>query len=633
MPVGGDFDLYLYDWTPTDYGTPVILASSTNAGTGVDEALSYSPGSATTGVLVVKRISGSGEFSLVSSDVAPSVTLTSPNGGESWAGGTAHEITWTSTGSISGVYLRLEKGGAEQYWIVCNTPDDGSYTWTVPYGTPAASDYRIGVYFFTGVTWPGDTSDANFSITGESTTVTAPNGGESWDAGTQHEITWTTTGSVTGVYIRLEKGGAQDTWLAYNTANDGSFTWNIPYGKTPGSDYRIGVYYFNGVTWLGDTSDADFTISAGDFVTVTSPNGGESWAAGTQHEITWTSTGSVSNVYIRLEKGGVHDQWIVYATPNDGSYMWTVPYNGLNIGSDYRIGIYFYTGVTWPGDTSDANFTITGESVTVTAPNGGESWNTGTAHDITWTTTGSVSGVYIRLEKGTGQQTWLAYNTPNDGSFTWSIPYGQTLGADYRIGVYYFNGVTWIGDTTDVDFTIAAGDSVTLTAPNGGETWTAGTQHEITWTSTGSVANVYLRLEKGGAEDHWIVYNTANDGSYLWTVPPGQTAGADYRVGVYFYTGATWIGDTSDAAFTHRLAAYRHTARPLARPALKGVGRAALSDPQPASTVAAPQLPSSPIPPCPRLCLLAWLTVPPRPARIQPRGCGGYSWEPDDEAV
>jgi len=63
-PTSGDFDLYLYNAVPSDTGTPVILASSTGSGTGVDEALSYSPVSDATGLLVVKRVSGSGTFAL-----------------------------------------------------------------------------------------------------------------------------------------------------------------------------------------------------------------------------------------------------------------------------------------------------------------------------------------------------------------------------------------------------------------------------------------------------------------------------------------------------------------------------------------------------------------------------------------
>jgi hypothetical protein len=65
VPGTADFDLYLYSATPSAYGTPVRLASGTQAGSGVSETLSYTSSSNTTGLLVVKRVSGSGTFNLI----------------------------------------------------------------------------------------------------------------------------------------------------------------------------------------------------------------------------------------------------------------------------------------------------------------------------------------------------------------------------------------------------------------------------------------------------------------------------------------------------------------------------------------------------------------------------------------
>ncbi len=64
VPGTGDFDLYLYSFTPNSYGTPVILASSTNSGSGVNELISYTPTISGNALLVVKKISGQGQFTL-----------------------------------------------------------------------------------------------------------------------------------------------------------------------------------------------------------------------------------------------------------------------------------------------------------------------------------------------------------------------------------------------------------------------------------------------------------------------------------------------------------------------------------------------------------------------------------------
>jgi MYXO-CTERM domain-containing protein len=58
----GDFDLYLYSATPNPKGNPVVLAHSTNAGSGVAEQISYTAGADATAYFFVKRVSGSGTF-------------------------------------------------------------------------------------------------------------------------------------------------------------------------------------------------------------------------------------------------------------------------------------------------------------------------------------------------------------------------------------------------------------------------------------------------------------------------------------------------------------------------------------------------------------------------------------------
>jgi PKD repeat protein len=74
-PATGDFDLYLYNATPSAYGTPILLAASTQAGGGATEILNFSPVTDQKALVVVKRVSGSGSFSL-QGIVAPAVDFT-----------------------------------------------------------------------------------------------------------------------------------------------------------------------------------------------------------------------------------------------------------------------------------------------------------------------------------------------------------------------------------------------------------------------------------------------------------------------------------------------------------------------------------------------------------------------------
>jgi subtilisin family serine protease len=70
-PAAADFDLYLYSGIPSDTGTPILLASSTHAGAGVAESIHYVPSADTPALLVVKRVSGTGTFTLRSTQSSP----------------------------------------------------------------------------------------------------------------------------------------------------------------------------------------------------------------------------------------------------------------------------------------------------------------------------------------------------------------------------------------------------------------------------------------------------------------------------------------------------------------------------------------------------------------------------------
>ena len=91
-------------------------------------------------------------------------------------------------------------------------------------------------------------------------------------------------------------------------------------------------------------------------------------------------------------------------------------------------------------DTSDAPFTISGPTLDVTAPDGGERWRMGSMHDITWTYTENPGGkVKIQLLKaGTAVRT-LAAEAPvgsgGQGSFAWTIPGDLTVASNYKIKI------------------------------------------------------------------------------------------------------------------------------------------------------------------------------------------------------
>jgi len=88
-------------------------------------------------------------------------------------------------------------------------------------------------------------------------------------------------------------------------------------------------------------------------------------------------------------------------------------------------------------------------------------------------------------------------------------------------------------------------DTLTLISPNGGENWHVGGIHDITWSSTGSIATVRLEYSKDGfiSDVHIVTASTPNDGGYSWTVPNDPSTTVRVRV-----SGATnpSINDVSD---------------------------------------------------------------------------------------
>jgi uncharacterized repeat protein (TIGR02543 family) len=93
-------------------------------------------------------------------------------------------------------------------------------------------------------------------------TVLAPNGGEIWNAGTVHSITWNATDGVGVTSVDLAystNGGGSWTPIATGIANTGSHFWLVP--NTPSIDARVRVTAHDAASNAGeDAGDASFEI-------------------------------------------------------------------------------------------------------------------------------------------------------------------------------------------------------------------------------------------------------------------------------------------------------------------------------------------------------------------------------------
>jgi hypothetical protein len=93
---------------------------------------------------------------------AQTITVTSPNGGETWFKQATYNITWSTTGGVGNVLIHLYRGGTNVLVISASTTNDGLFSWTVPTSLTAASDYRIGMAETDGS--PSDFSNNFFTI-------------------------------------------------------------------------------------------------------------------------------------------------------------------------------------------------------------------------------------------------------------------------------------------------------------------------------------------------------------------------------------------------------------------------------------------------------------------------------------
>lgn len=513
-----------YEWTVPDTPSAFCVVRVSDAGSG--------------GQLFDKS---DNVFSIVS---PPSITVTSPNGGEQWEAGSVQTIKWTSTGLVGTVTIEYSvDGGGNWTQIASPEPNDGSYNWTV--SDPPSTDCLVRIRG--NDTDPNgelsDVSDSVFEVTQAGVpaiTVVSPNGGERLVVDTVHEITWTSVGTVGDIDIDYSTDSG-DNWaqVAQSTPNDGSYDWTVP--TTPSGFCMVRVSDSGGTPL--DISDAVFSIvvPTDATITVTAPNGGETFFIGDTRQITWTNSGSINTVAIQYSSdSGVTWTPVTDSTTNDGVFDWVVP--------DTPSGncLVRITGVDgdWddiPLDTSDNQFSIFASipgALRVVSPNGGESLETGSVHNITWNSTGNFDSVKIEYSPNNGG-TWLtiAESTGDTGSFNWLVPGTPSDSCLVRIVGNVSQGDDEVSDTSDAVFSIVLppGPVITVQSPNGGDLLYIGSNYNITWTTTGDndgeIENVLIEYSTNGG-DAWqdVTGSTPNDGSFQWVVPDEPSGNCLVRI-------------------------------------------------------------------------------------------------------
>jgi hypothetical protein len=522
----------------------------------------------------------------------PRLALSSPLGGASWSGGSVRTISWEATNGTPPYNLTLSystDAGTTYPDVIASQilqadNGTGSYDWALP----AINSYAVRVKMdLTDARNRTATNSSPASFEIDSAPPAAmpvlPHDGEN------------DVSNSTSVTVRfneaMNRSSAQG---AVSISGPGSPalespTWYVKDLTFKTSGLQLGQRYDVTVsTSAMDDSDpgnhlaspASFSFNTSDApipaVTLDSPQGGEVWMTGSHHDILWTASGGTGTLTVTLEYSttGPNGTWTTIASneSNDGLYDWLVP-NVSSAGCFVRVTVT--DGFSPPKNASAIcaePFTIKEEAiplwVALLTPNGGETWRTGTVHNISWSLGGGNGPKTIMLQYSTGGAagpwTNISSNGSDDGQYEWRVPANPASSCHVKVTVTdSYSPPQVASDASNVSFTIMAAPlplTVSLTSPNGGENWSVGSRHNLTWTAAGGLAPLVVSLEysTSGPAGPWspVASGLANNGSHAWTVPNATSSDCYVRV---FVTDSDAppvnATDASNVGFTISLAA------------------------------------------------------------------------------
>ncbi|MFC1693428.1 right-handed parallel beta-helix repeat-containing protein, partial [Candidatus Latescibacterota bacterium] len=472
-------------------GSQIVIVTFNPTTTGAQSAtITVSSDDSDEGMLTVSA-SGTG--------VAPEITVTSPNGSESWEASTTQNITWTST-DVTNVKIEYStNNGTNWTEIIGSTAASaGSYSWLVPIRPSTNCKVRISDASDAGI---NDVSDAIFTIqetTGNTILFT------SFREGNEE------------IYV-MNPDGSNQTRITNNSATDGNPTWSSDSYKIVFYSNRVGNYEIYVMNADG-SNQTNLTNN-------TAYDGIPSWSPDGSKIAFYSNRDGNYEIYV-MNADGSNQTRLTNNSAIDGNPSWSPDSSKIafysNRDGNYEIYVMYADGSNQTNLTNNSYYDVE------------PSWSPD-GYKIAFSSERDGNHEIYVMNADGSNQTNISNNSANDLEPSWSpddskIAFRSNRDGNYEIYIMDNDGLNQTRLTN-----ISANDqspswarpvyvpptvTVTLISPNDSENWTASTQQNITWTSS-NVTNVKLEYStNNGSSWNTIVASTAASvGSYSWTVP------------------------------------------------------------------------------------------------------------------
>jgi len=263
----------------------------------------------------------------------PSITITSPNGGEDWMKTKAYPITWEAMGNLDDTSVSIAystDNGTSWIDITTSMPNTGYFKWTVPSTETSGALIRVTVIDIDNL-MVTDTSDATFAIDPPAPKAGAfhfPAPGDAMAPGPV-SLSWTVEDpwGLAEAPLTLElttDGGTTWTVLAEGLPFTDGIQWDTPRLMTSSDSCQLRLSV---LSWLDDIS----VIESGVFsIDVSAPSVDvdvlpEGMSVGEEYRIGATVEDDLSAPVVLFHVSGV-DGERTYQMSSDGANAWSLVY-------------------------------------------------------------------------------------------------------------------------------------------------------------------------------------------------------------------------------------------------------------------------------------------------------------------